>query len=96
MNISTGMSEINLSRAGANSPVSGKNYIWPKYHDGKVGKIKNQLPQNREPIYLKPSLVEREKLVGMMFKSEEEYNSYGKTDNRKSPITPGSFFDALA
>jgi len=96
MNISTGISEINLSRAGENSPVSGKNYIWPKYHDGKVEKIKSQIPQEREPIYSKPSLAEREKLVAQMFNTEKEYDSYGKTDTRKTFIKPGSFFDALA
>jgi len=96
MNISTGMSEINLSRSGQNSPVSGKNYIWPKYHDGKVDKIKSQEPHSREPIYSKPDLVEREKLVSKMFQSENQYDSYGKADSRKPLIAPGSFFDALA
>jgi len=96
MNISTGMAEINLSRTGQNSPVSGKNYIWPKYHEGKVEKIKNPEPQDREPVFFKPTLAEREKLLGMMFKAENEYNSYGRTDSRKPFIKPGSFFDALA
>ena len=96
MNISTGMSEINLSRAGANSPVSGKSYIWPKYIDAKVEKIKNPGPEERQPIYSKPDLAEREKLVSKMLQSENEYDSYGKADSRKPFIKPGSFFDALA
>lgn len=96
MNISTGISEINLNRAGGNSPVSGKNYIWPKYHDGKVEKIKSQGPRDGEPIYTKPNLPEKEKLISMMFKTENEYDSYGKTDSRRPFIKPGSFFDALA
>jgi len=96
MNISTGISEINLSRAGENSPVSTKNYIWPKYHEGKVEKISNPGPQDGQPVYSKPSLAEKEKLLGMMFRSENEYDSYGKTDSRKPFIKPGSFFDALA
>ena len=96
MNISTGISQINLSRAGENSPVSGKNYIWPKYHDGKVEKIKNSAPQDEEPVYSKPSRAEKERLMGMISKFENEYDSYGKADSRKSVIKPGSFFDALA
>lgn len=96
MNISTGISEINLRRAGENSAVSGKNYIWPKYHEGKVEKVKNFSPRDGEPIYTKPTLAEREKLIGMMFRSEEGYDSYGKTDSRRPFIKPGSFFDALA
>ncbi|PKL17652.1 MAG: hypothetical protein CVV49_09930 [Spirochaetae bacterium HGW-Spirochaetae-5] len=96
MNISTGMSEINLSRAGANSPVSGKSYIWPKYIDAKVEKIKSPGPEERQPIYSKPDLAEREKLVSKMFQSEDQYDSYGRSDSRKPLITPGSFFDALA
>ncbi len=96
MNISSGISEINLSRTGANSPVSGKNYIWPNYHEGKVQKVKNTGPHDGEPVYYKPTMAEKEKLIGMMFNSEKEYDSYGKTDDRKSFIKPGSFFDALA
>jgi len=96
MNISTGIAEINLRRTGENSPVSGKNYIWPRYHDGKIEKINASGPQNQEPAYFKPSIVEREKLLSAMSTAENEYNSYGRTDSRKTFIQPGSFFDALA
>jgi len=96
MNISTGISEINLSRLGENSPVSGKNYIWPKYHDGKVEKIKSPEPRDGQPVYSKPSVAERDKLLGSMSASETEYDSYGRTDSRKPFVKPGSFFDALA
>ncbi len=96
MNISTGMSEINLSRAAENSKVSGKSYIWPKYHDGKVEKVKSQGPQDGQPVYSKPTLSEKENLLGIMSKTENEYNSYGKADSRKAFMKPGSFFDALA
>lgn len=96
MNISTGISEINLRRSGENSAVSGKNYIWPKYHDAKVEKIKSPGPRDNEPLYYKPTIAEREKLLGSISLTENEYNSYGKADNRKPFIKPGSFFDALA
>lgn len=96
MNISTGISEINLSRTGTNNPVSGKSYIWPKYHEGRVEKITNPGPQHDQPVYSKPSLQEREKLIGMMYRSENGYDSYGKAENRRPFIKPGSFFDALA
>jgi len=96
MNISTGISEINLSRSGANSPVSGKNYIWPKYHEGKVEKVKSPGPQDGQPVYSKPSLVEKEKLMGLISKTENQYDSYGRADSRRPLIKPGSFFDALA
>ncbi len=96
MNISTGISLIDLSRAGENSPVYGKNYIWPKYQDSKVEKITGKLPENQEPLYYKPAPAEREKLAALMSGSEMEYNSYGKADSRRPFIQPGSFFDALA
>jgi hypothetical protein len=96
MNISTGISAINLNRAGESSSVSSKSYIWPKYHDGKVDKITYPGPRDGEPVYSKPTLAEKEKLIGMMYRSENEYDSYGRTDSRKPFIKPGSFFDALA
>lgn len=96
MNISTGISAININRPGENSPVSGKSYIWPKYHEGKVEKVTNPGPQDGQPVYSKPSLAEREKLLGIMYRAENEYDSYGKTDSRRPFIKPGSFFDALA
>ena len=96
MNISSGISEINLTRSGSSSPVSGKNYIWPNYHDGKVDKIAPAVHHENEPVYFKPTLAEKEKLLQMMYNSDNEYNSHGKTGSRKPPIKPGSFFDALA
>lgn len=96
MNISTGISEINLGRTGQNSPVSGKNYIWPKYHDGKVDPIKKRDPHEDQLIYFKPSKSEKEKLLGMINNTEPGYNSYGKTEHTRPFIKPGSFFDALA
>lgn len=96
MNISTGISEINLRRAGENSQVSGKSFVWPKYHEGRVDKINSPSPWEREPVYYKPSLADREKLIKSMLATANEYNSYGKTDSRKPFIQPGSFFNALA
>lgn len=96
MNISTGISEINLSRAADNSPVSGKSYIWPKYHEGKVEKVKSPGPQDGQPVYSKPTLTEKENLLGIMSRAENEYNASGRTDSRKAFMKPGSFFDALA
>ena len=96
MNISTGISEINLSRSGSNSPLSGKNYIWPKYHEGKVQKVGDALSREKEPVYYKPGLIEREQIIGMMFKTEAEYNSTGKIENSRPFIKPGSLFTAIA
>jgi len=72
MNISTGISEINLRRTDSTSSVYDKSYIWPKYHDGKIDRINDINPQDREPIYYKPTLVEREKLLSLMFNPEHE------------------------
>lgn len=96
MNISTGISEVNLSRTAGNSPVSGKNYIWPKYHEGKVQKITDSLNGNGEPVYYKPNIAEREKIIGMMFQMESGYDSSGKIENSRPFIKPGSLFTALA
>jgi hypothetical protein len=96
MNISTGMSEINLRRADSIAPVYDKTYIWPKYHEGKVESISSFNSKYREPIYFKPTLEEREKLLSLMFKPEQEYSSSGKTINLNTSIKPGSFFEALA
>lgn len=96
MNISTGISEINLSRTGSNSPVSGKNYIWPKYHEGRVQKVADSLNRYEEPIYYKPNIAEREKIMGMMFQMESGYDSSGKIENSRPFIKPGSLFTALA
>ncbi len=96
MNISTGISEINLSRAGANSPAESKSYIWPKYHEGKVQKVQNNVQPERELIYFKPTRSELEKLTTQMQARETNYNSNGSINNIAPFIKPGSFFDALA
>ena len=96
MNISTGISEINLSRAGNNSPVSGKNYIWPKYHEGKVQKVGDVFSREKEPVYYKPGPAEKEQITGMMFKTESGYDSTGKIQNSRPFIKPGSLFTAFA
>ena len=95
MNISTGISEINFRRTDAASPVYDKSYIWPKYHEGKIEKVNDINPQNREPIYFKPTPAERERLLGLMSNLETEYNSSGKSITTHYQITPGSFFEAL-
>ncbi|MCL2154447.1 MAG: hypothetical protein FWH53_02150 [Leptospirales bacterium] len=96
MNISSGISEINLRRTDSTSPVYDKSYIWPKYHEGKIERVNGFNPQEQEPIYYKPNLVEREKLLSLMFNPEQEYNSSGKSVSRNHSIQPGSFFEALA
>ena len=96
MNISTGISEINLRRTDSTLPVYDKSYIWPKYHEGRIDRVSGLNPQEREPIYYKPTLPEREKLLSLMFNPEHEYNSSGKTVSRNHLIKPGSFFEALA
>ena len=96
MNISSGISEINLRRTDSTSPVYDKSYIWPKYHEGKIERVNGFDAQEQEPIYYKPNLVEREKLLSLMFNPEQEYNSSGKSVSRNHSIQPGSFFEALA
>lgn len=96
MNISSGISEINLSRPGSNSPVSGKNYIWPKYHEGRVQKVGDVFSRENEPVYYKPGPAEREQIIGMMFKTEAGYDSSGKIETSKPFIKPGSLFSAIA
>ena len=96
MNISAGISEINLRRTDSASPVYDTSYIWPKYHEGKIERVNDINPQNRELIYYKPTSAEREKLLGLMSNSENEYNSSGKSITTNHQITPGSFFEALA
>jgi hypothetical protein len=96
MNISTGISEINFRRADAASPVYDTSYIWPKYHEGKIERVNNSISQDNGPVYYKPSLVEREKLLSLMFNREQEYSSTGKSISLNNQIQPGSFFEALA
>lgn len=96
MNISTGISEINLGRTGSNTSVSGKNYIWPRYHEGRVHKTGDVLSRDSEPVYYKPGLAEREQIIGMMFKTETEYNSNGRIENSRPYVKPGSLFTAIA
>jgi len=96
MNISTGISEINLNRTGINSPVSGKHYIWPKYHEGRVQKVSDSLSKGNEPVYYKPNTAEREQIIGMMFKTESGYDSTGKVENTRPYVRPGSLFTAFA
>jgi hypothetical protein len=97
MNISTGISEINLRRTDSNSPVYDTSYIWPKYHEGKIERVKNDInPQDRELIYYKPTPADREKLLSLMSNSENEYNSSGKVITANHQIKSGSFFEALA
>ena len=96
MNISTGISEINFRRTDSTSPVYEKSYIWPKYHEGKIERVNNSISQDNGPVYYKPSLVEREKLLSLMFNREQEYSSAGKSISLNSQIKPGSFFEALA
>lgn len=96
MNISMGISEINLGRIGRNSPFSGKNYIWPKYHEGRIYKVGDVFSREREPVYYKPGLSEREQIIGMMFKTEAEYNATGKIENSRPYVKPGSLFTAIA
>jgi len=96
MNISASISEINLRRTDSISPVYDKSYVWPKYHEGKIDRVGSLNSQDREPIYYKPTLPEREKLLSLMFNPEYEYNSSGKTISRNHLIQPGSFFEALA
>jgi hypothetical protein len=96
MNISTGIAEINLSRAGSNSPVSGINYIWPKYQEGMVQKVGDALSRGNEPLYYKPGVAEREQIIGMMFKIESGYDSSGRIENNRPFVKPGSLFTALA
>ena len=96
MNISTGISEINFRRADSISSVYDTSYIWPKYHEGKIDRVSGINPQDREPIYHKPTLPEREKLLSLMFNPEREYNSSGKAVSSNLSVKPGSFFEALA
>lgn len=96
MNISTGISEINLGRLAGNSPVSGKNYIWPKYHEGRVQKVTDSLSKGNEPVYYKPNPAEKEQIIGMMFKTETGYDSTGKIENNRPFVKPGSLFTAFA
>jgi len=96
MNISTGISEINFRRTDSTTPVYDKSYIWPKYQEGRIERVNNLISQDSEPIYYKPSLAERERLLSLMVNSEQGYNSSGKTISLNTQIQPGSFFEALA
>ncbi len=96
MKISSGMAEISLQRNSGADPVKNRTYIWPDYRQGAVEKTRKVDPYRNEYVYFKPDLGGREKILGMMHRVEEGYNSSGKAENMKPLVAPGSFFNALA
>lgn len=95
MKISTGMAEISLGR-NMETGAAGKAYIWPDYRQNAVEKIKRVDPYRQEQIYFKPDMDEKERILGRMHRVEQGYNASGRSENLKTIIAPGSFFNALA
>jgi len=96
MNISTGLSEINLQSLGGPSKAQ-KLYTWPSYQQNRVQNIR---PVRNRPAqeltYIKPKPEERDELIKQLHsKGEESYNAKGRGINESKLIKPGSFFDAL-
>lgn len=96
MKISGGMAEISFGRNIDTGSVKNRFFIWPDYRQNAVEKIRRVDPYKNEQIYYKPGLEDREKILGMMHRVEEGYNSSGKAESMKSLVAPGSFFNALA
>ncbi|HPS58808.1 MAG TPA: hypothetical protein PK514_11950 [Spirochaetota bacterium] len=96
MKISTGVAEIFLGRNPRTGAVREKSYIWPDYRQNAVEKIRGREPEKNEYIFRKPDLKAREEILGAMHRVEQSYDSTGRAGYQKSPVAPGSFFDALA
>ncbi len=95
MNISSGISTINIPSLNGNDRVAGKTYIWPSYHQGSVERIKALGRRPQEPIYFKPSPEKRDEILSSM-KHEEAYSTQGIVSQMSPEIAPGSLFNALA
>ena len=96
MKISSGVAEIFLGRNPQTGAVRGRTYIWPDYRQNAVEKIRGRESEKNDYIYRKPDLRAREELLGAMHRVEQSYDSSGRSGSLKTPLAPGSFFDALA
>ncbi|MCP4137838.1 MAG: hypothetical protein GY754_43150 [bacterium] len=97
MKISSGVSEIAL-QSMTNATKTDKVYLWPKYTDGKVEKVREVRGRSEDGVfYTKPTEQERERLLSMTKEfSHDEYRGNGSLTQSKAVLKPGTFFNALA
>lgn len=95
MNISGGMSEINLAGQSSNPK---KIWTWPAYNQGKINKI-SKVPARNEHriIYSNSSSNEKERLLDSSIKNSHVlYNPDGGASIKFGMVPPGSLFNAKA
>jgi len=96
MNISSGISAINIASGSGVNRVSNKTYVWPVYQDGKVEKIKSANRQFGEPVYFKPSENARDEILKNAALTENSYTPQGTIAKTSPKIERGSLFSAFA
>jgi hypothetical protein len=97
MQISTGLSEINIPKLNNNRVQNEKIYLWPLYDPGKIQNIREV---HRHPdldiLYSKPSGEERDSMIRHYLKKpDHEYTASGSITQKYPHLPPGSLFNAL-
>lgn len=96
MNISSGISEINMASMNRANSIPKKTYVWPVYQESRVEKVKSAKEQFGEPVFVKPSESVKHELLKKVASSENSYTSRGSIATSAPIIERGSFFSALA
>ena len=94
MNISTGISEINLAARANSAGKTQKAYVWPAYNNGIINRINRISDRIASNIYTAKPLT-KEDIPGNIMK-EAAYNSWGEVKNTPSSYYPGQYLDILA
>ena len=97
MKISSGISELSISRMNNSSIEREKIYLWPKYSSGKVDSIRKiSRHDGRDIYYTKASESERQNVLESLKKPHfSEYSSNAGLRKGPETIRPGMLFDAL-
>ncbi|HOO71390.1 MAG TPA: hypothetical protein PK926_06480 [Spirochaetota bacterium] len=96
MNISTGLSSINLPALSGSR--GAKIYLWPAYNRGPIQNIPRVTRDDHGPfVYTKPDALERDKIFAHAQQNRDViYTNKGAARTEMNAIAPGSLFDARA
>lgn len=95
MNISTGISEINLHAGSSASQKTGKIYIWPVYNSGAIAGIQRVVRETGSGAgYIKPYSMDLN--AAPQNARDEEYSPDGRIQSRSASYYPGQYLNILA